>query len=318
MARTQTFDTRLLLKVSRYYYENELTQKEISQRLNLSRPKVSRLLTQAREMGLVKISVVPQPGFHTQLESQLEEQFGLDEAVVVEISETASQAAVSREIGMAASEYFERVVAQKSTVGISWGTTLRAMVDALSVQSLPNVHVVQLLGGLGAPESDAHVTYILRRLVHQTGSRLSMLNMPGIVDSTEIKDVLLEDSHVQEVFDLFSKIEIAFVGIGAPTSDSVVMRDGTIIRQPQLKSLMEKGAVGDVCLRFFDQNGRAVESDVDERVVGISFQEIQKIKQVVGLAGGPQKIAAIKGAMRAKLVNILITDHMTAAKLLKE
>lgn len=318
MPRNKTVDYRLLLKVSKYYYEKDLTQQEISERLNLSRPKVSRLLKQAEEIGIVKISIIPQPGIHTDLEDALELKYGLKEAVVVEVSEPVSQFAVSREVGAAAADYFFQSVNTPSVIGFSWGTTLQAMVDAIRSVDFRNSQIVQLIGGLGKPESEAHATYILRRLVEKTGAKLSFLNVPGIVDNTAVKDALLTDSHLREIFEQFKKIDIAFVGVGTPTPDSVVMRDGTILTQGELDSLLEMGAVGDICLRFFDQKGNIIHSDVDKRVIGITLEQIKKIDRVVGVTGGPAKEGAIRAALVGKFINVLVTDHLSAKKLLKD
>jgi DNA-binding transcriptional regulator LsrR (DeoR family) len=318
MPRSRTVDYRLLLKVSKYYYEKKLTQQEISERLSLSRPKVSRLLKQAEEIGIVKISIIPQPGIHMDLEDALELKYGLKEAVVVEVSDPDSQVAVSHEVGAAAANYFSQLVSNPSVIGIAWGTTLQAMVDAIHSQDFRNSHVVQLIGGLGKPESEAHATYILRRLVEKTGAQLSILNVPGIVDNTVVKTALMSDSHLREVFDLFEKIDIAFVGVGTPTPDSVVIRDGTILTNEQLDSLLKMGAVGDICLRFFDEKGIVIHSDIDERVIGITLAQINQIDRVVGVTGGPYKDKAIRAALLGKLINVLITDHLSAKKLLKD
>jgi len=318
LPRNKTIDYRLLLKVSKLYYEKALTQQEISERLNLSRPKVSRVLKQAEEVGVVKINIIPQPGFHTDLEDALESKYGLKEAVVIDVSEPSSQIAASREVGVAAADYFSRAVSDPSIIGISWGTTLRAMVDALHAMDCQNSQVVQLIGGLGMPESEAHATYILRRLVAQIGSKLSILNVPGIVDNIAVKQAVLSDSHVREIFNMFAKIDIAFVGIGVPTPDSVVMRDGTILTQEEMKMLMKKGAIGDICLRYFDEKGSVIHSEVDDRVIGITLDELKKIDRVVGVTGGPHKEKVIRAALVGKLVNVLITDQQSAKKLLED
>jgi DNA-binding transcriptional regulator LsrR (DeoR family) len=236
----------------------------------------------------------------------------------VEVSDPNSQYAVSREVGAAAADYFSQSVGNPSVIGISWGTTLQAMVDALRTQDFRESQVVQLIGGLGKPESEAHATYILRRLVEKTGAQLSILNVPGIVDNTAVKTALMNDSHLKEVFNQFEKIDVAFVGVGTPTPDSVVMRDGTILTQAQLDSLLQQGAVGDICLRFFDEQGNIIHSEIDERVLGITLEQTRKIDRVVGVTGGPYKDRAIRAALLGKLVNVLITDHLSAKKLLKE
>ncbi len=130
--------------------------------------------------------------------------------------------------------------------------------------------------------------------------------------------MILSDSHVRRAFDLFSQITVAFVGIGAPTPDSVLMRDGTILTRQEVNNLIHKGMVGDIALRFFDVNGQPVSSEVDQRVIGISLDQLRKVRRVVGVAGGPEKVTVLRGALRGELINVLITDHVTANRLLEK
>jgi DNA-binding transcriptional regulator LsrR (DeoR family) len=155
-------------------------------------------------------------------------------------------------------------------------------------------------------------------MVEKTGAKLSFLNVPGIVDNTAVKGALMTDSHLRDVLEQFKKIDVAFVGVGTPTPDSVVMRDGTILTQAQLDSLLEMGAVGDICLRFFDAQGNIIHSDIDERVIGITLEQLKKIDRVVGVTGGPVKEAAIRAALLGKFINVLVTDHLSAKKLLEK
>jgi DNA-binding transcriptional regulator LsrR (DeoR family) len=306
----------LLVKVSKAYYEQGLTQQETADRLHLSRSKVSRLLQQARESGIVQIAVLPPSDTYPDLEAQLESTFGLQEAVVAEVADPSSQETVARAIGMAAAAYLQRTLSEGDIIGISWGTTLNAMVSALQPQDTRNVQVVQIIGGLGPPEAEVHATDLCRRMARALGSKLTLLPAPGIVDSQQVKEVILRDSHVQTVFDLFSHINVAYVGIGAPTPDSVVMRDGTIMSQAELDGLLAKGAVGDIVLRYFDARGKPVRSDLDDRVVGITLEQLQRIERVVGVSGGRQKDAVIHAALLGGLIDVLITDQVTAERLL--
>lgn len=194
MARKQIVDYRLLQKVSKLYYDNNLTQKEISGRLKISRPKVSRLLKQAKDFGIVKITISGIPGIHTDIENALENKYGIDEVYIVEVSDPQSQIAVSTEIGVAAADYFVRAVTDPSMIGISWGTTLRAMADSIPNMDYRKSKLIQVLGGLGLPESEAHATYILRRMVAQIGSKLHLLNLPGILNNSKPHFFSLLDS----------------------------------------------------------------------------------------------------------------------------
>jgi DNA-binding transcriptional regulator LsrR (DeoR family) len=115
---------------------------------------------------------------------------------------------------------------------------------------------------------------------------------------------------------MFPKIDIAFVGIGAPTPDSVVLRDSSIISQAELEDILSLGAVGDIALRYFDQRGEPVRSNIDPRVIGITLSQLSQVSRVIGVSGGLEKVDALLGAMRGGLVDALITDHLTAGKLL--
>ena len=318
MARKQIIEYRLLQKVSKLYYEGDYTQQEISRRLKISRPKVSRLLKQARELGIVKISISGIPGIHSDMENALEKKFNITEVCVVEVSDPHSQLSVSNELGVAAAEYFSRAVTDPSLIGVSWGTTLRAMADALPDMDFRNSELVQVLGGLGLSESEAHASYILRRMVAQIGSKLQLLNLPGILDSAVMKDAFLAESHAVDVFNLFKDLNIVFIGLGAPTPDSVMMRDGTILKESELQMLLERGAVGDICLRFIDKDGGFVQSEINDRVIGIRLDELKSLQNVVGVAGGPDKILIIRAALRGGYISHLITDHLTGQRLLKE
>src|SRR5687768_9498309 len=149
---------RLLGRIARLYYEQDLTQLEISKRLRLSRQKVQRMIQQAKARGVVRISIAPLVGTFANLEEGLESRFNLREVVVVETTSPDDQQTISREIGTAAADYLLRVIKPDERVVISWGSTVKAMVDALSGQSqrIDNVTVIQGLGGLGNPGHESH------------------------------------------------------------------------------------------------------------------------------------------------------------------
>jgi DNA-binding transcriptional regulator LsrR (DeoR family) len=307
---------RLLSKVAQLYYDHNLTQNQIAERLGLSRPKVSRLIRQARREGIVQIRVTSPPGSFTEMEQQLEERFGLLEAIIVEVDTSTDSAVVAQELGDAAAEYLIRSIQDGDVIGVSWGTTLKAMVNGLPPIETTDVHIVQLIGGLGPPEAEIHATELCRRIAHMLGGRLTLISAPGIVSGLDVKEALLSDSHIHHAFSLFETITTAYVGIGVPLPTSVVMRDGTIIAPEQLEELLTLNAVGDIALRFFDACGEPVNASFDEHVFGISLDTLRQIKRVVGVAGGPEKRTAVYGALLGDLVNVLITDQHLAQQLL--
>lgn len=313
---TPTEELRLLSKVSKLYYDEGLTQDEIVTRLQLSRAKVSRLLKEARERGIVKISVLSPPEIHADLEVQLESRYRLREAIVVEVGEHASKDTIARELGIISASYLQRIVQDGDVIGVSWGTTLNHMVTAMQPYPVPNAHIVQIIGGLGPPESEVHATDLSRRLARMLNCKLSLLPVPGIVDSVDIKKTFLLESHVQRTMNLFPILKLAIVGIGAPTPDSVVLKDSSILSQNEMEMLLRQGAVGDIALHYFDEYGNPIITDIDERVIGIGLDQLKKIERVIGVAGGVEKVKVIRGALLGGYINVLITDQITARSLL--
>ena len=311
-------ELRLLVKVARFYYEEGLNQDAITARLGLSRSKVSRLMAQARETGIVQITVVEPEELFLDVESRLEERFGLQEALVVEAQPGDSQALVSRSVGTASAGYLGRAISSRSTIGMCWGDTLRHMVASLQPQRFPDAQVVQIIGGIGQPDAEVHATELCRSMARTLDCHLTLLPVPGIVADQRTRETLLSDVHVQRAVEAFDDLDIAFVGIGAPTTDSVTMRDGSIITRAELDDLLRKGTMGDIALRYYDVNGECIESEINERIIGMTLEQIKQVPKVVGVSGGPQKVAAIRAALKGQLINVLITDSVTAHKLLED
>jgi len=310
-------DLRLMSKVSALYYLQGLKQREIADRLHLSRPKVSRLLQEARDRGIVQISVSPPSGSFIDLEGELERQYALEEVVITAADVQPTRGDLSflkQQIGAAAAQYLRRTVEDGDVLGVTWGTTLQAMMEALPPVSTTGVHVVQTLGGVGPPEAEAHAADLSRRLAQQLGGRLTGLPTPGIVDSVAARDVLLADRHAQAALELFPTINTAYVGIGALDTNPIFDEDAAVAGQIY-ETLANSDAVGDIALRFFDADGHAVHTPLDDRLIGITLEQLNSVDRVVGVAGGPPKVGAIRGALRGHRVDVLITDHETARTL---
>ncbi len=306
-----------LIKVAKLYYEDGLTQQAIAERLRLSRPKISRLLQQARDDRIVQITIAPPFGTHTDLERQLETCYGLEEALVVDVTHPDASALVMRELGAAAADYFSHILQDHDIVGLTWGGTLAAMVDALSPQKFQGVRVVQMVGGLGEPSAEIHATDVARRMAQTLDASLTVLPAPGIVDNSQGREILQMDKYVRNCLQLAAKANVVLAGIGALKRDSVLMRDGNLITWDEVSSLISQGAVGDIALRFFDIHGRPVAAEINERVLGVDLPTLKSLPRVIGVAGGSSKFEAILGAVRGKLVNSLVTDSATARQLLK-
>lgn len=307
---------KLLYKVAKAYYEDDLTQQQIGQRLGLSRIKVSRLLSRAREDKIVQIAVVAPQSSYADLEREIEARYNLNEAIVVSPTHTEPEALV-REIGAAAAECLVRGLQGGEVLTLSWGTTLLSVVDALPAQSWPEIKVVQMLGGLGQPEADVYGADLVHRTALALGAKPRVLAAPGIVASELVCDALIADPQIADTLALAARADLALVGLGCPTPESVLMRSG-ILSQNELDELHALGAVGDIALRFFDAWGNPVQHEINNRIIGLTLAQIQRIPRVIGVAGGTDKYEVIHAALRGRLIHVLVTDEENGCRLVEE
>jgi DNA-binding transcriptional regulator LsrR (DeoR family) len=311
-------ELRLMTKVARMYYEQDLRQTEIMERLNVSQSTISRLLKRAEKAGIVRITVSVPSGAHPELEEALQEKFDLKEAIVVDSMDDDDQ--VVRDLGPAAAFYVETTLKSSDVVGLSsWSAALLAMVDAMQPNSrAAGARVVQILGGVGNPSAEVHATHLTRRFANLVGGTATLLPAPGVVGSLEARRVLLKDHFVQEATELIGSITLALVGVGAVEPSRMLAASGNVFSGAELESLRAQGAVGDVCLRFFDSHGAPVATPLNDRVIGVELAQLRRADRVVGVAGGRRKTAAIRGALAGRLVNVLITDLNTAQRLVSD
>lgn len=310
---------RLMTKVARLYHERGVNQPEIARRLHVSQARVSRLLKQAEAEGIVRTTVVVPEGVQTAVEEALEDRYGLREAVVVESLGDGDQE-LTRDLGVAAAGYLEASLTGGDVVGISsWSATLLAAVDAMRPLARAGAErAVQLFGGVGNPGAEAHAARLTQRFAELTGASPTFLLAPGIATSVESRDALLQDRFVSQALSGLDEVTLALVGIGALEPSSLLQSSGNIFSEGELALLGRRGAVGDICLRFYDADGRPVTSDVDRRVIGVTLDQLKAVERCVGVAGGERKYEAIRGALRGRWINVLITDRVTAERLLGE
>jgi DNA-binding transcriptional regulator LsrR (DeoR family) len=311
---------RLLAKIARLYYEHDMTQAEISVRLRLSRQKVQRLLSSAREEGIVHIAIQPILGTFSGLERSLEDRFRLSEALVVESSSPEDAVTIARELGAGAADYFTRLLRPKDKVVLSWGNSLLGMVNALASRTrapMPEVRLIQGLGSLGDPNTAVYGGELVRKAARALGAKPILFAAPAIAASSAVRDVLYADPYVAHTLELARTADIALIGIGSADTDSITIPDlWRFLPQDALPQLLSMGAVGSINLRYFNSSGTLLPSELNGRVIGLTLEEMTRIPRVVGIAGGPAKLRAIRAALDAQLIHVLVTDQVTAAHLL--
>ena len=313
-------ELRLMTKVARMYYDSGMRQNDIAATLGLSQATVSRVLSNARQAGVVRINVSIPPGVNAELEENLARKYRLRDAIVVDCDDNADEALLQRQIGAAAAYYVETTVRSNDVVGISsWSGTLLALVDAMHpTPGRSGIQVVQILGGVGSPSAEVHANRLTGRFASLVNGEAHFLPVPGIVGSPEVLKVLREDQYVQEALALFDRITLALVGIGDVEPSKLLTLSGNVFSLEEQEQIRRMGAVGDILLRFYDAHGRPLSGPLSGRVASMSLEQLSRVERAVAVAGGERKYGAILGALRGHYINILITDRCTAERLAEE
>jgi DNA-binding transcriptional regulator LsrR (DeoR family) len=312
-------DLELVTKVARMYYESGLRQAAIAEQLHLSQSRVSRLLKEAVDREIVRISVIPPAGVDPELEDAVRDRYGLLDVVVVH-THGAPEGGLLSAIGGVAGKYIEATLTGNDVVGISsWSETLLEAVDAMTKARTRSARaVVQLLGGVGRPEVQVDATRLASRLSEVTGAEPYFLQAPGLMSSATVRDAILADPQVTRTAAMWDSVTVALVGIGSLHPSPMLRRSGNSVSDDDVDVLRSYGAVGDVVLKFVDIDGNHVSSDLDSRVVGINVAAFRAVPRRVGVAGGPEKFDAIRAMLRGGWINVLITDEVTAHGLLDD
>ncbi|HEX4510764.1 MAG TPA: sugar-binding domain-containing protein [Burkholderiaceae bacterium] len=310
---------RLTTRVASLYYERGIGQTQIAEQLGLSQTRVSRLLKQAEPLGIVKITVHVPEGVHADVEEAIERHYGLDEVIVVEVDESAQQddEAMARDLASTVANYLELMVPTLTSVGVSsWSSTLLAAVNAMRPAG-PGVtrSIVQVLGGVGVASAQRYATRLTERLAQLAKADAVFMLAPGVVTTLAARQALLADPSCGQAMAHFDDLSAVLMGIGAIPPSRMLRESGNVFTDQDLEDLKDAGAVGDVCMRFYDAQGRPVSTPFDERVIGIGIDQIRRARRRIGVAGGRRKFEAIRGALRGRWVSTLITDLDTAQRL---
>jgi len=305
----------LLAQVASLYYEDDLTQGEIARRVGTSRSTVSRMLQEARDAGVVEITVHYPWRTVPQLEDALRMRFGLCQARVL-LGRECTYEEIVRGLGALAARYVEGVVHADTVLGISWGLAVHSTVRALRPERRLPITVVQMVGAVGEGDPLIDGPDLARLLAGVYGGQYRYLHAPLIVEDLRARDVLLQEPRIRETLELARRADVALVGIGAPHAAVYSLLRAGYVDRGAIAGLLAQGVAGDVCARHYDAQGRELDIDLNRRIVGIELEALHDVGQVVGVAGGEAKAGAIVGALRGGHVDVLVTDDAAARKIL--
>ncbi|MCE7792532.1 sugar-binding transcriptional regulator [Salipaludibacillus sp. CUR1] len=303
------------IEAARMYYVYDYTQSMIAEKLGVSRPTVSRLLNFAKEEGFIEITVKDPEQNVTRFEQMLEEAFGLKKAIVVHAPDGDDEQ-IKRNLGSATADYLDGIVKDSDMIGLTWGTTLYEIAKKLTPKKVSNVKVVQLKGSVSHSETNTYAGETLNLFGQAFNTVPRHLPIPAIVDHVVVKQAIEADRYIKNILDMGKEANIALYTIGKIKSESLLFQLG-YFSEEDLKSIYSHAA-GDICSRFFDENGKICSDELNARTLGINLEDLRTKEYSVLIAGGEGKLPGIRGALKGNYANVLVTDAHTAKKLLEE
>lgn len=308
-------DLEVIGKAARLHYEYGLTHQEVADVLHVSRVKVTRLLKQARDYGIVQIRVLPEVSPYAGLEMELAHRFNLDEALVVPTMDDDLDQ--RRALAVAAARYLQRILHHGMTVAIGLSRTV-ALVPQYVVDPRPaSATFVSLVGGMRRYSIAANPYEGAERLAQLFGGTAEHLLAPAIAGTPAIAEAFFSDPGTARTLTRAAAADVALLGIAA-TDDHTTLVDEDELTTDELGELLKLGAVGDTAARFFDANGASVPHELDRRVVGLTLSQIQRIPLRIIVAGGANKTEALAGALRGGLAAVVVLDAKTAQAILDQ
>lgn len=315
--RTLSAEQRELLTVqaAKAYYDLDQTMGDIAKRLGLTRWQVGRLLKEAREQGIVRIEIIPRAQRRPDLESRLQRAYDLRDAVVVPHSGDPdarfSDGSILDSVAQAAGQLIAALHPRPSLIGVSWGRTMAAVAHWLPRPWNDGVEVVLLNGAMTLHSTAIRTNNIAELFALAGGGRATLLPVPAIVGRPETREVLERDPVIASVLALADAAEVICFGLGGVTADSVLVQSG-YIDEADIARLRRSGAVGDVLGRFIGADGAIIDPALDARTIGLDLALARGKPVSIGVAVGREKHAVVLAGLRARLINVLVTDEQTA------
>ncbi len=305
----------LLAMVASMYYEQDMTQTAIADELGLSRVKVYRLLKEAKEAGIAKIVIDWPVKRDKALEEALRDSFGLKEALVLQSTGDHRSRSLQR-LGKLGAFFLEQILQHSLTMAICLGRATYEVINAIRPDLQANVQVAQAVGSVPHTLHEHDSSMLARQLAQKLGGEAIYLSSPAMVDSVEAATVIRRQSQIRRTLTVAREADVALIGIGnLDPSTSGFVRAG-FIDPDELQNLIRQGAVGDIAWQIFTIDGQLYPCESNQRVIGLTLDELRQIPTTVAVAMGPEKIQAILGGLRTGVINVLCTDDETARAVL--
>lgn len=300
-------DGNLLTEIAIAYYEHELTQEEIANKFNISRIKVGRLLKKARQEGVVEINVKYHPIFTSQLEERLIKQFGIQRALIA--IDEHSESEQRKQVAALVSSYLSNTLKDGMTVAVGQGRNVAAVGEHIGIFPEKACKFICGIGGVQRTGDPVDADHICRNLARKFNGVNETLYAPAYLENKEFRDIFMKNGVIKETLDRARKADIALVGIGDMNENSYMVQLGWFTPQEVTEARINLGGIGDIAgYGFFNAQGEPIDTVMNNRVIGLSLEDLRAIPCVIGIASESTKAMAILGALRTGIINIIATS----------
>lgn len=307
----------LMVRAAKLYYNLDATQNHIAAELGLTRWQVGRLLAEAREVGVVQIEITPRALRKAELEVELQRAYALRDAIVVPTGDIEDTAQQMERVAQAAAAYISSIHPRPDLLAVSWGRTMSAIVRFLPHNWNPGVHVVLVNGATTLRSTTTRNSAVAEEFAQTAGGVATLLPVPAIVGNPSTRDALQKDPVIAPVLTLAEEANVICFGMGGLSHHSVLLNSGYLTTE-DIDRLRELGAVGDILGRFVDSKGRVVDTQIDDRTVGLGLNALPKKERAIGVVSGEEKRAIALAALTAGYISVLVTDEETARHVLEK
>ncbi|PXW90179.1 DNA-binding transcriptional regulator LsrR (DeoR family) [Pseudogracilibacillus auburnensis] len=306
---------RQMVKICQLYYLEGYNQQQLAKKFGISRPQISRIISSAKEEGIVEIKVNNPFGDESIIEQELVDKFGLNDAVIVDTANMTKDQSFGS-VAKAGAIFLESVIKKGDEVGVMAGKAIQQVVQLINGQAKKNVHVIPLVGGLGIQGANWHANSNVIQLAENLQCDYYVLNAPVIVSSPEMKLQLIQEEDIKKVLDRYQTLKIAVVGIGEITEEATFFKTMNL-NQKELTDIKDAGAVCSIGKTFLNSKGEEVAKELSDRMIGISTEHLKEVDQVIAVAAGEKKIDAIVASLLGQWVDVLVTDVQTGKHILQ-
>ncbi len=313
--QTVSQDNELLTEIAVAYYQDEITQEEIAKKFGISRIKVGRLLKRAKEEGIVEINVRYHPVFSTRLEQQMMERFPISRALIA--LDHQDEEEQRRQVAALVSNYLAMSLKDDMVLAVGQGRNVAAIADHVGSMTERNCKFICGIGGTHRPGDAINADHISRRLAKKFGGSSETLYAPAYVENRALKDAFMQNGTIKETLDRARKADVALVGIGDMNENSYMVKLGWFTPHEIIDASLNQGVIGDIAgYDFFNAQGQHVDTVMNDRVIGLSIDELRKIPCVIAIASENTKALAILGALRTGAIDIIATSALNVRTIL--